>query len=148
LFMPIVSFLLVFVIVYAVLFKVSVFKEQGFLRLFLSLILAGIFVVNTSLVEFIEFSSAWFVVFLVCILLIVIFISFTHGNVESIMRPWVSWVFLGLLIVFFIISFAHVFNWAFNWAKFWDWFYADWFGFAVLIVVAVIASFILAKKSS
>lgn len=147
LFMPIFSFLLVFVIVYALLFKVEAFKEQGFLRFLLSFILAAIFVVNASLVEFVEFSSAWFIVFLVCIFLIILFISFTHGSVESLMKPWVAWAFFGLLILFFIISSAYVFNWAVNWAMVWNWFHTDWFGFTLLVVIAIIVSWVLAKKS-
>ncbi len=145
-FLPIFSFLLVFVIVYAVLSKIEVVKEHFFVHAVISFVLASFFVINVSLVEFVKFSSAWFVVFLVCIFMIVLLISFTHGNVEAIMKPGVAWVLVGLLIAFFIISSAYVFNWAVNWGVIWDWFHTDWFGFSLVVIIAIIVSWVLTKK--
>ena len=98
------------------------------------------------MVDFVEFSSAWFVVFLVCIFLIVALIAFTHGNLDEIMKPWVAWVLIVGLIVFFIISSSFAFNWAVNWERVWDWFYTDWFGFVLLLIVAAVVAWVLTKK--
>ena len=145
-FLPVFSFLLVFVLVYALLAKTKILGENNFVHLLISFILAIFFIVNVSLVDFVSFSSAWMIVFFVCLFFILILIGFTHGKVDVIMKPFVAWILLIALIVFFIISSAYVFNWAVNWSVVWDWFYTDWFGFVLLLVIAGVISWVLTKK--
>ena len=59
-FMPIFAFLLVFIVVYALLKKTGVLGGAEPVMLFISFILASFFIVEASLVEFVQFSSAWF----------------------------------------------------------------------------------------
>ena len=145
-FLPIFSFLLVFILVYAILAKTKILGESYGIHLLLSFILAVFFIVNVSLVDFVNFSSAWFVVFLICIFMIMLLIGFTHGKVDVIMNKYVAWVLVAGLIVFFIVSSSYTFNWALNWTKVWNWFYTDWFSMILLFVIAGIAAWIIAKK--
>jgi len=145
-FMPIFSFLLVFFICYAILNKIKIIDNKG-IHILISFILAAFFIVNLSLVEFVEFSSAWFVVFLVCIFLILLLVSFTHGKLDAIIKPGVAWFLVAGLIIFFIVSSAYVFNWAINWARVWRWFHTEWFGFSLVVIIAIAVSWILVKKN-
>jgi len=142
-FLPIFSFLLVFVIVYALLAKTKFLGENQFVLLLISFILAVFFIIEASLVKFVEFSSAWFAVFLVCVFLILLLIGLTHGKIEVIQRPWLAWVLVGGLIVFFIISSAYTFNWAINIS---EWFSKDWFGLVLLLVIAGVVSWVIGRK--
>jgi len=147
-FMPIFAFLLVFIVVYALLKKTKVLGENDSIMLFISFILAGFFVVEASLVEFIQFSSAWFGVLIVAIFFILMILAFmpwddplnflTKGN-------WFSWVLLGIIVAIFIISSAYVFNIAINWGSVNDWFSSDWFGLILLLAVAAVVSWRIKK---
>ena len=142
-FLPIFSFLLVFVIVYALLAKTKFLGENKFVLLLISFILAVFFIIEVSLVEFVEFSSAWFAVFLVCVFLILLLIGLTHGKIEVIQQPWLAWVLVGGLIVFFIISSAYTFNWAINIS---GWFSKEWFGLVLLLAIAGVVSWVIGRK--
>lgn len=146
-FMPIFAFLFVFILVYALLEKTKVLGGTQWLHLFLSFLLAIFFIVNASLVDFIRFNAAWFAVFLVSLFFIILLISFTHGKIEFFTKPWVAWVLIIGLIVFFIVSSSYVFNWAVNWAWFTNVFGSAWVGFIILLIVTLIASYILTRKS-
>ena len=145
-FLPIISFLLVFVIVYALLAKTKVLGENQAVNLLISFLLAIFFILQVSLVDFVQFSAAWFAVFLVCIVLIAIFLSFTGGWEKIFGNKYVAWFILAALIIFFIISSAYTFNWAVNWDKIYSWLFTDWFGFILLLIIAAIVSWVIAKK--
>jgi len=146
-FMPIFSFLFVWILVYAILAKTKVLGGNKGVDLTISILLAVFFIVNVSLVDFVKFSSAWFAIFLVCIFFILILLSFTQGNTEIISKAkWVGWVLVAALIIFFIISSSYVFTWTLNWAKIFDWFGTEWFGFVLLLIIAGVVAFVLAKK--
>ena len=143
--MPIFSFLFVFVLMYALLAKTAILGENKFIHIFLSLILSIFFIVNVSLVDFVKFSAAWFVVFVVCVFLILVMVAFTQGKVDVIMKPWVAWVMLVALIIFFIISSSFTMNWTINWLALKGWFLTDWFGLVLLLVIAGIVSWVMIK---
>ena len=145
-FLPIVSFFFVFVLIYALLKKTNILGDNNWVAVFISFLLAASFIARASLVEFVSFSSAWFVVFLVCIFMILFMIAFTHGKIDVVMKPWVAWAILVLLIAFFVISSAYVFNWATNWDVIRSWAYTDWFGMVVLVIIAAFVSWMLTKK--
>jgi hypothetical protein len=142
-FLPIISFLLVFVLVYAVLIKTKVLGDNTFVALMISFIFAIFFIINAKLVEFVQMNVAWFVVFFVCSFMIMLLIAFTQGKVDVIMKPIVAWVLLAVLLVVFAISSSYVFNWAINWDLIQGWFDKDWFGMVVLVVIALIVSKVL-----
>jgi len=78
--------------------------------------------------------------------MILFMIAFTHGKIDVVMKPWVAWAILVLLIAFFVISSAYVFNWATNWDVIRSWAYTDWFGMVVLVIIAAFVSWMLTKK--
>ena len=145
-FMPVVSFLFVFVLIYAVLVKTNILGNNKAVSLMISFLLASFFIYNASLVEFVKTSSAWFAVFFVCIFFIMMLITFTHGKADKIMNPSMAWVLLALLIILFVVSSSYVFNWAVNWTTLKDWAHTDWFGFILLLVMAAIVSKVLVGK--
>ena len=148
-FMPIFAFLLVFIVVYALLKKTEVLGTAEPIMLFISLILAGFFVVEASLVEFVQLGSAWFsvlVVLIFFILLVLAFMPWEEPLKFLTKNDWFSWTLLGIIVALFIVSSAYVFNFAINWGEFNDWVNSDWFGFILLIAVAAVVSWTIKKK--
>ena len=147
-FVPIFAFLLVFIVVYAFLKKTGVLSSNEPIMLFVSFIMATFFIVEANLVEFVRFTSSWFVVFVMIIFLVFVLLAFFPKKLEFLESNWVSWIVFGVIIALFIISSAYVFNWAINWSKVWDWMQTDWFGMILLLVIAIVVSFIIKGKSS
>ena len=149
-FLPIFAFLLIFLIVFALLTKTNILGNNKTVALFISFILAGFFVVEASLVEFVRFTSAWFGALVVIIFFLLAIIAFlpwsepfkflTKGN-------WFAFVVFGVVVAMFIISSAYVFHWAFNWGMVYGWFDTSWFGMILLLLVAIAVSFIITKKA-
>ena len=141
--MPIFAFLLVFIVVYALLKKTEVIGDSESVMLFISFILSSFFIVEASLVDFVQFSSAWFSVIVVGLFFLLIILAFLPGKEPLAFltkNDWFSWVTLGLIIAFFVISSAYVFNWAVNWGMVKDWFNTDWFGMILLLIIAGVVS--------
>lgn len=145
--LPIFSFLLVFVVVYALLIKTKILGDNHFVALFISFILASFFIINVQLVDFVQFTSSWMVVIIVAVFFILLLLAFLPGGLGFLKdSKGFAWVVLGLLIIFFIIASSFVFNWALNWDVVSNWFYTDWFGFALLIILGAVVSWVLTKK--
>ncbi|MDH3325033.1 MAG: hypothetical protein OEL89_05320, partial [Candidatus Peregrinibacteria bacterium] len=113
-FMPIFAFLLVFIVVYALLNKTGVLGGSQPVMLFISFILASFFIMEASLVEFVRFSSAWFGAGVIGLFFLLVVLAFLPGKDPLAFltkNDWFSWVILGLIVAFFIISSAYLFNW-------------------------------------
>lgn len=149
-FMPIVAFLFIFVLVYALLVKFQVLGDNKFVSLFISLSIAIFFIVNAQLVDFVKLNVSWAVVFFVCLFLILIFVSMGGG--ASLKDAFgnggkgISIILLILLIIVFVISSSYIFNWAINWDMIKGWFDEPWFGTVLLLVVAFAVAKVLTKK--
>jgi len=142
-FMPIFAFFLVFIVVYALLVKTQVLGGNHFVMVFISFILAGFFVVEASLVEFIKFSSSWVSVTIILVFLLIVIFGFIPGKEPLAFLSkgsWFAWVLLGVIIALFIISSAYVFNWTVNWGELRSWFHTEWFGMILLLVIAAVVS--------
>ena len=142
-FMPIFAFLLVFVVVYALLFKTKVLGDNQAIMVFISFILSGFFIVQTSLVEFVKFTSAWFVVGVVLVFFLISLLGFLPGKTpfEFLSKGnWFSWVVFGILVTFFIFSSSYIFNWVVNWGLVQEWFSSKWFGMILLLFIAAIVA--------
>lgn len=148
-FLPIFAFLLVFIVIYALLKKTTVLGGSEPVMLFISFVLASFFIVEASLVEFIQFNSAWFGVFAVGIFFVVVLMGFVPGK-EPLgvlnKKDWFAWTILGLIVAFFVISSAYVFNWVINWELVETWIYTDWFGLILLLVIAAFVSWKIKSK--
>jgi len=142
-FVPIFAFLLVFIVVYALLKKTGILGGSEPVMLFISFILSSFFVVQASLVEFVEFSSAWFGVIVIGVFFLLLLLAFLPG--ESPLgfltkKDWFSWVVLVVILIFFVVSSAYVFNWALSWGMVKEWFSSDWFGMILLLIIAGVVS--------
>jgi len=141
--MPIFAFLLVFIVVFAILKKTKVLGEDSFVALFISFIMAGFFIVEASLVEFVRLSSAWFTVGIIIVFFLIVLMAFMPGDkpLEFLTAGnWFAWVILGIMVAVFIVTSSYVFNWAINWQLFEEWAGTDFFGVVLLIVIAGIVS--------
>lgn len=146
-FMPILSFLLVFVVVYAILKKSKLLSDSEGILIFVSLIMASFFILNASLVDFIQFSSAWFVALVMVVFLMMVLLAFVPvKDPFSFLGKWFSWALFGILIILFVVSSAYVFNWAVNWSAIWARTGSDWLGFILLVVAAGVVSFVIKGK--
>ena len=142
-FVPIFAFLLVFIVIYALLKKTGVLGGSEPIMLFISFVLSSFFVVKASLVDFIQFSSAWFGVIVIGIFFLLLLLAFLPG--ESPLgfltkKDWFSWVVLVVILIFFVVSSAYVFNWALSWGMVKEWFSSDWFGMILLLIIAGVVS--------
>jgi hypothetical protein len=147
-FMPIIAFLLVFIVVYALFKKTEVLGNNEPIMLFVSFIMASFFIVEANLVEFVRFTSSWFVVLVILVFFSFVLLAFFPAKLEFLKKNWVSWIVLGLMVAFFVIASAYVFNWAVNWSLLVDWMQTDWFGMILLVTIALIVSFIIKGKAS
>jgi len=142
-FVPIFAFLLVFIVVYALLAKTKILGGSHWIMIFVSFILAGFFIVEASLVDFVRFSSAWFAVIVIGIFFLLIILAFSPAKEPLVFLAkgnWFSWAMLGIIIAFFVISSAYVFNWVLDWGMIRDWFSSDWFGMILLLVIAAVVA--------
>jgi hypothetical protein len=142
-FMPIFAFLLVFIVVYALLAKTKVLGDSPAVMLFISFILSSFFIVEASVVEFVQFSSAWFGSIVIGLFFLVVVVAFIPGFDFAAFfgkGDWFAWFLFVLMIGFFVISSAYVFNWVVNWGMIRSWFDSDWFGMVLLLLIAGVVS--------
>ena len=146
--MPVISFLFIFILIYALLAKTEILGKNNMISLFLSLIIASFFIVNVNLVEFTQMNVSWFVVFIVCLFMILLMLSFVGKEASEFFtkNTKVAGVLVALVIIMFVVSSSYAFNWVVNFDLVQTWFDKDWFGMVVLIVIAGIVSFVLTKK--
>ena len=128
--MPVISFLFIFILIYALLVKTKVLGENNMVSLFLSLIIASFFIVNVNLVEFTKTNVSWFVVFIVCLFMILLMLSFVGKEASEffVKNTKVAGVLVALVIIMFIVSSSYAFNWALNFNVVQSWFDQEWFG--------------------
>ncbi len=148
-FLPIIAFLFVFILIYALLKKTAIVGDNSFVAVFLSFAIAAFFIVNAQLVDFVKMSASWAVVFVICLFLILVFIGLAGKDSLGVVQgnKSLAWVLMGVLIIVFIVGASYVFNWALNWDMIKDWFDEPWFGTVVLLILAaIVAKVIIPKK--
>ena len=145
--MPIISFLFIFILMFALFEKTSLLGKNKAVSLFLSFIIAIFFIINVQIVDLVQIQVSWFVVFFVCLFLILVVLSFTGKDAfEAFTKnKAVAWVLLAIVVITFVFASSHVFNWALNWDLVRSWFDKSWFGMVALLVVAAVVSWVLAK---
>lgn len=108
-FMPVFSFLFVFVVVYAVLAKTKILGDQR-VNLLVSFIIGIIFMNFSSLDLYVRTILPWFVVLLVCLFLVLVIMGFSTKDWEKMTTPGFAWVIVAILVVIFLIAAIRVFN--------------------------------------
>ena len=157
-FIPLLTFLIVFLISYAVFAKMELF-ENKFWQLFVSLLISIVFVTASGPAMFVSTIIPWFAVFLVAFVLVLALLGFAKAG-----KGWETGMgkafVIGLLVIF-VISGIFVFSSYISPYLPWNsgyggnpdvltvtsWIYQPRvYGALLLIVVAGLVSYILAKK--
>lgn len=147
-FAPLIAFLLVFVISFAVLFKTSLLGENKWVQLFVSFLVATVFISAAGATDFVLNITPWFVVLLVLVFFVLVLTSFAGKTdwLGSAVGKVVLVIFaLGIIIVGFISfsSYLHnpdvlvVKNWLFQ---------SNVWGAILVLVISAIAAWILVKS--
>ncbi len=160
--MPIFGFLFVFVVMFAVLLKTKILGDNAFTNSFVAFIFAIIFITFSPGIDFVTTLVPWFVILFVTLFLILLIVGFSQGKMEDIMKPWVTWVFIALLIIAFLVSAIVVFNPVLGdylpgsgvegdgvGFQIKDFIFGEQFlGGLLLLVIAIAASYLIAKKGT
>jgi hypothetical protein len=109
-FMPIFSFLFVFVVVYAILAKTKILSGSNFIHALISFIMAIVFISFSSMELFVRTIIPWFVVLIVILFFVLLVAAFSTKAWDKIMTPEFAWAFIAILIIIFIIAAIKVFN--------------------------------------
>ena len=149
-YMSIFGFVLVFVVMYAILIKTKILGENAFTNAFVSFVFAVIFVSFSPGIDYVSTIVPWFVVLLLCLFFVMILVGLSQKKLDDFMKPWIAWVFIAVLIVVFIASAVVVFNPFFSSHPFvQDFVLSEKFlGAALLLIIAALASWLIAKKGS
>ncbi len=161
-FAPIVSFLIVFMVIFLLLRKTKVLGENNpFIDVFVSLLVAVVFVTAASVRQVVLNVVPWFAVLIMALFFILLIAGFI-GKTDMIGKG-VGWGFVVLLIIIFLVAGIKVFAGTLGayipgpyygsggdqeLYYFFDWFYSPRvIGAFLLVVAAVVTSFILVKFS-
>ena len=159
-FAPILSFLIVFVLMFALLAKTKILGEEKFIQLFVSFLIATIFVTAASVRQLVLDVIPWFAVFLVALFFILVLAGFVGKG--DLVGKKLGWFFIVLVIALFLISGIKIFSSTFapylpgssyglggdtDVLFFTDWLYsARVLGAILLIGVAALVSWVLVKS--
>jgi hypothetical protein len=109
-FMPIFSFLFVFVIVYAVLAKTKLLGGNKFVDLTTGFIMSIIFMSFSSAQRYVETIVPWAAVMMVVVFLILLIAGLSTDDLKKIMTTKFAWAVISILILIFLITAVRVFN--------------------------------------
>ncbi len=110
-FMPIFSFLFVFIIVLAILKGSKILGEVPFANVLVSFIMAIIFISFSSLNLYVQTLIPWVAVLIVCVFFIMMVYGFASGKLDEIFKnKGFAWGMVGVLVVIFLIAAIRVFN--------------------------------------
>ncbi|MCU0642532.1 MAG: hypothetical protein MUF61_03075 [archaeon] len=144
-FLPIISFLLVFIIVYAVLAKYKLLGSKIIIDLFVAFLVAVIFLLATSARDYLINITPWFGVFVVTLAFILMLIGFA-GKTPEWLTKGVGIIFVVGLLLLFIVSAYFSFSSTPVLSSLWDWIKTPKvFGALILLAVGGLASWILVK---
>lgn len=145
-YLPIVAFLLVFTVVFAVLAKTKVLGESKFVNLLVAFLVATMFVSVTSAKDYILNMTPWFAVFIISMTFLLMVMGFSGKISEDFEKGIGIVLVIGILILFLISAFYSFSSEPFV-ASFKEWLTTPriW-GTVVLVIVVAIASVVLTKK--
>ena len=144
-YLPILSFLLVFMVVFAVLAKYKILGESKFVNLFVSFLVATIFVGLTSARDYVAFVTPWFAVFVIAAFFLLVISGFAGKVPEGLTKGIGVIAVIGLLIVFLVSAYF-----TFSSAPFVVRI-ADWasepriYGTLILVALSALVSWVLIK---
>jgi len=108
-FAPIAAFLIVFIVLFAVLTKTKLLGDNKWVVLFVSFLIASIFVSVAGARQYIQTIIPWFAVLIVSLFLILILVGFI-GKPAAFLNKGVGVAFVILLAIAFLISGFMIFS--------------------------------------
>lgn len=108
-FAPILAFLIVFIIVFAILNKTKLLHENAYLQVFFSLLIATIFVSAAGLRDFVMTITPWFAALVVALFFILLIVAFVGKPIEGLTKG-IGVVFIILLSIIFLLSAFVIFS--------------------------------------
>jgi len=96
-FMPVFSFLFVFLITYSILAKTEILGSSGFVNFFLSFIMAIIFMSFSSLDLYVQTIIPWFIVLFIIVFLVLLIAGLSTKDLSKIMTTSFAWVVIVIL---------------------------------------------------
>ena len=144
-YLPILSFLLVFTVLFAVLAKYKILGESKYTNLFVSFIVATIFVSLTSAREYVLSVTPWFAVFIIVSLFLFAITGFIGNVPEGLTKGISGALVIGLLVVFLISAYFSFSSVPFVESA------SDWvakprvYGALLVVVLSALVSWVLIK---
>jgi hypothetical protein len=148
-FNPLFSFVLLFVIAYAVLDKIKIIGENKAINVIVAAMLAVIFATVLDVRNFAEAVIPWFGVLVIAMFFILFMAAFLLGKADAIAKPWLAWVFIVLLAIAFLYKGWHIFDVSSNsdYQSLKDWLYnKEVAGSLWLIIFAAVTGFAITRK--
>lgn len=108
-FAPILAFLIVFIILFALLNKTKLIGENAFFQIFVSFVIATVFVSAAGVREYVLTITPWFALLVVSLFFILFVIGFVGKPVEG-MAKGIGIFFVIVLIIIFLVSGFVVFS--------------------------------------
>ena len=109
-FLPIFSFLLVFIIVYAVITRTKLLGDNKFATILVSFIVAIVFSTTAGTRKYVEAVTPWIVVLIVCLFFILLVIGMSQQKIQNIMKPGFVWFFVIAVLIIFLVAAFNVFS--------------------------------------
>jgi len=158
--LPVFGFLLVWIVMYLVLWKLKILGDNKWALIFVSLIIGIFFIAFSRGTAFIENITPWFAIIVIMVFFVMVLMMFIGVEMKD-YNKGVMFVFLIVMGIVFLVSFYFVYNdILYNYlpgtssvgldpvgAGFKDWLWSiSTIGTIVLVVLSAIAAWILTKK--
>jgi hypothetical protein len=153
-FLPLISFLIVFIVIFAVLQKTKIF-ENIWIQLFISFLVSTVFISFVGARDYVANIIPWVVILVVCLFFILVFTGFIGKSMEN-WNKGIGIAFIILLLVGFLVSALFVFSSSFSpylpggteakGSSFISWLYSSRVAGAILLlVISALVSWVLVK---
>ena len=154
--LPIMAFMFVFLVTYALLAKTNLLGGNTFIHFFVSFIIAILFAMSPTATEFTVMTIPWIAVLLVAVLSILLAFALLKGNLEDIVKsPLVAMLIVVIALIIFLVSALNVFGPFF--AQYMPGpqqqaglisflIHPSVLGAIILVIIAAIASWVLTKQ--
>lgn len=143
-FVPLVSFLLVFLILFAVLNKTKLVGDNKWVQLFVAFLISTLFIVTARPKEYILNVVPWFAVLLVSAFLILALTGLVGG-----LEDWskgVGKIFVVIMAILFLVAAYYALAGAPEFERFKDWLTASTVaGAIILLAITALVSWVLVK---
>jgi Na+/proline symporter len=161
-FLPIITFLVVFVVIFALLAKTKILGESLFIQLFISFLLSTVFISASAPRDYVQAIIPWFAVILISLFVLMMIIGFASGKSDDGMNKTLGTISVVLLAIVLAVSAYFAFSGYISpylpggsasganpqVLQFTNWIYSSRVAGAVLLVIAAaVVSWVLVKTA-